>query len=161
MKVVKIALSLLAVYGQSFAYSAPVIFMPPYERYKILNAETKYILCVNAQDNSSYFWARNTSGSYAYVRGKIHNEITGINKLGTPIFTDLFKVNVIINAKEILNICPENYYMQPADSNSKKLYQMLFISESNDYYIFPGQEEVSDKKSNNSNLDLLAGMAIG
>ncbi|WP_186647483.1 hypothetical protein [Fluviispira vulneris] len=160
MRILSLSFALLAIFIQSKSFAQDYHFFSPLDFRKMIYTDIKYILCVNYSDNSKFLWAKKSDGSYAYVRGRIHEKVTGVNKFNTSIVTDLFRINME-SLQGIVHICPENYYLQPADSYSKKLYQMILINSKNEYYIFPGHSEVKGTDHKQFNIDTLAGWSIG
>ncbi|WP_186647479.1 hypothetical protein [Fluviispira vulneris] len=148
MKILKFALSLLAVFSQSYAVSLESTETKPF-RFISSSAqgEKKFLLCVNKQNSFDYHWASNKDGSAAFVVGEVHHELSGdfVNK--TPLVTDMFHVETS-EAKNNYKLCPKDYYIQPADSNPIKLYQMLLIFKNNKYFIFPGHAAVNSSGDN-------------
>ncbi|WP_186647481.1 hypothetical protein [Fluviispira vulneris] len=144
MKTLKLGMALLVIFSQFYAYSSKSNKNDSFNnQQKSKLGEKKYLLCVHKDNSFDYIWATTKDRSVAYVMGEPHHAISGEVVTKNAVVAELFVVGKS-EAKKLFNLCPEDYYIQPADYYPIKLYQLLLISKENKYYIFPGHAEVEN-----------------
>ncbi|BBH53950.1 hypothetical protein [Fluviispira sanaruensis] len=149
MKFLKLGIFFLTIFSQFYVYSSTFNKTKSFRDFqKSKRGEKKYLLCVHKDNTFDYIWATTKDRSVAYVMGEPLHAISGEVVTKNPLVAELFYVDRS-EAKRISNLCPMDYYIQPAEYYPIKLYQMLIIIEKNKYYIFPGHAAIESIEENN------------